>query len=73
MSVRRLVRRSKLRVTEHRYQIGLEIHHTNWRCCTLHYNSELCLLICFVLLVHTGRLPDSFGQFIRATLFLFTT
>jgi len=29
-------------VTEHCYGIGLQIYHTNWRCCSLDYVSELC-------------------------------
>jgi len=39
-------------VTERCYEIGLRIYHTNWRCCTLAYGSELCILINFLFLVH---------------------
>jgi len=28
-------------VTERCYEMGLRIYHTNWRCCTLAYGSEL--------------------------------
>jgi len=32
-------------VIEHCYEIDLRIYHTNWRwCCTLDYDSELCLV-----------------------------
>jgi len=30
-------------VTEHCYAVGLRIYHTNCRCCTLDYDSKLCL------------------------------
>jgi len=30
-------------VTEDCYEIGLRIYHTNCRCCTLAYSSELCI------------------------------
>jgi len=30
-------------VIEHYYEVGLRIYHTNWICCTLDYDSELCL------------------------------
>jgi len=30
-------------VVEHCYEVGLRIYHTN-RCCTLDYDSELCLV-----------------------------
>jgi len=38
-------------VTECCYEIGLRIYHPNWRCCTMAYGSELCILICFLFLV----------------------
>jgi len=44
-------------VTEHCYEIGLRIYHTNWRCCTLAYGSELCTLTYFLFLfifTHVG-------------------
>jgi len=28
-------------VIEHCHEIGLRMYHTNWRCCTLEYDSEL--------------------------------
>jgi len=30
-------------VVEDCYEAGLRIYHTNWRCCTLDCDSELCL------------------------------
>jgi len=60
-------------VTEHCYKIRLRIYRTN--CSTLGYDSELCLVIGFLFLVHlyTCRLPDSFEHLVCATLFLFRT
>jgi len=56
-------------ITEHCYEIGLWIYHTNWICCTLDYDSELCLVISILFLVHlyTCRLPDSIDQLMRNT------
>jgi len=31
-------------ITERCNEIGLPIYHTNWRCCTLAYGSELCII-----------------------------
>jgi len=37
-------------VTENCYEIDLWIYHTKWRCCTLAYGSELCILKSFLFL-----------------------
>jgi len=62
-------------VTENCYEIDLWIYHTKWRCCTLAYGSELCILKSFLFLVHlyTCRLPDSVDQLMRAILLMITT
>jgi len=56
-------------VTEHCYNIGLWIYHTNWVCFTLDYESWLCFLISFLFLVrlYTCRVPDSVEQLMRNT------
>jgi len=30
-------------IIEHSCKVGLRIYYTNWRCCTLDCDSELCL------------------------------
>jgi len=59
--------------TERCYQTGLLIYHTNWRCCTSDYDSELKLVIIFLVHLCTCRQPNSFIHLMCATLFLFTT
>jgi len=57
-----------LDVIEHCYEAGLRIYHTNWRYCTLDYDSESCLVIRLHFLVYhcTCRLPDSFEHLINS-------
>jgi len=56
-------------ITEHCYNIGLWIYHTNWISFTLDYDSWLRFVISFVLLVHLYRcrVPDSVEQLMRNT------
>jgi len=60
-------------VIEDFYEVGLQIYDTNWRCCTMDYDSELCLVLLFIFLVHlyTRGLPDSFEHLMCATLISF--
>ena len=49
--VRRLMRGLMPRILVHCYEVGLRIYGTNWRCCTLDCDSELCLVTSFLFLV----------------------
>ena len=39
------------RIVVHCYEVGLRIYGTNWRCCTLDCDLELCLVTSFLFLV----------------------